>query len=65
MERANARLEIFSMSGQKVAMLINKTVEKDQLYRLEFTPGELNEGFYFYRLQLGSHTDAGKIIRQR
>lgn len=63
-ERASARLDIFSVTGQKLATLIDRMVDKDQTYRVEYSPVNLTEGILFYRLQLGTHTETGKLIRK-
>lgn len=63
-QNSHALLEIYSISGQKVVTLIDRPVEKDQIYRLEFSPADSPETIFFYRLQTGNHTDSGKILRK-
>jgi hypothetical protein len=63
-ENSHALLEIYAITGQKVVTLIDRPVEKDQIYRLEFSPADNPGTIYFYRLQMGNYTDSGKILRK-
>jgi hypothetical protein len=57
-----AVLDIYNILGQKVATLIDRTVEESVLTKVEYMPQEQESGVLFYRLMLGKSVTSGKII---
>jgi type IX secretion system substrate protein len=53
------RLEVFDIYGKKVQSLVNSKQEIG-LHSIDFKSGNLSEGIYFYRLQVGSEFSATK-----
>jgi len=54
-------LEVYSITGQKVATLLNRTMSPG-VYREIFEGKGLSSGTYIYRLQAGAYTAAGKMV---
>ncbi|MFT4779235.1 MAG: hypothetical protein ACI923_001775, partial [Flavobacteriales bacterium] len=57
-----ARVEIFSLNGQKVADLFNADADAQQLYRIEFNAASLPVGVYLYRLTTENEVITNRII---
>jgi hypothetical protein len=55
-------LEVYDMSGRKVADLFNTNAQKDVEYRLEFNGAGLPNGVYIYRLTTGSEVIVDKFM---
>jgi hypothetical protein len=60
--RANALLEVYNMLGQKLSILMNRTVEEGVLNRIEYKPTGLTPGIFFYRLNLDGNIRTGKVV---
>lgn len=58
----HVRFEIFNITGKKMATLFNQEVQKHQIYRLEFSPKNIHENIFIYRLQTGTTVKTGKLI---
>ncbi|GAP69973.1 por secretion system C-terminal sorting domain [Bacteroidales bacterium 6E] len=58
---ANARLEIFNVTGQKMATLLDRRVEKGVLNRIEYKP-VLTPGVLIYRLSLDNKISQGTLL---
>ncbi len=54
-------LEIFNISGQKIAQLYNGSAERNFEYHVELNVSELPSGTYFYRLNTGDDNQMGKL----
>ncbi|MCX6138270.1 MAG: T9SS type A sorting domain-containing protein [Ignavibacteriales bacterium] len=57
-----ARLGVFSLLGQEVAVIFNGRVESGHLYRAVFDARGLASGLYFARLEFGGRLNAQKMI---
>ena len=57
----NARLEIYSITGQRISTLMDRQVEQGVLNRVEFEPSNLTPGMLLYRLTLGNEVQNGKL----
>lgn len=69
-QRARVRLEVFDITGQRVADLVNAE-QPAGAYRVPFTPGNLathggrgrlRSGVYFYRIIAGPHEATRKMV---
>ena len=58
----HAVLEIHNMLGQRVARILDQSVEAGELQRVEFRPNSEISGVYLYRLDIDGNTQIGKII---
>ncbi len=58
---AEARLEIFNVTGQKIATLLERRVEKGVLNRIEYKP-VMTPGVLIYRLSLDNEISQGTLI---
>ncbi len=54
-------LKVYNILGQEVATLVNK-VQIQGLYEVEFNAQHLTSGIYFYRLTVGSFSEAKKLL---
>ena len=54
-------LEVFSLTGQKVAVLLDQ-VKEAGYYTINFNAFGIPSGVYFYKLQAGSFTQTRKLI---
>jgi len=59
---AQARLEIFNVTGQKISTLMNRQVERGVLNRIEYQPVDIISGVLFYRLTLDDQIINGKLM---
>ena len=60
-KNVNARLEIFSITGQRITTLLDQPVEQGVLNRIEYHPYNLTPGMLLYRLTLGEEILNGKL----
>ena len=61
-ETAAVTLEVFSLSGQKIATLIYHKVQSAGSYHVIFDAAQLPSGVYLYRLQAGLGTLFNKMV---
>ena len=60
-EAGDATLEVYSLTGVKVAILFNGTVDAGSNHTVDMDASDLAPGVYFYNLTAGSETVHGKI----
>jgi peptide methionine sulfoxide reductase MsrA len=58
----NVTLEVFSLTGLKVATLYDGYAESDKKYSFEFDGETLKPGIYIYHLNTGDHVYTDKLI---
>jgi hypothetical protein len=58
-------LEIFSITGAKIATIFNGKAEKEVVYYNTFEPGNLASGFYIYRLKTTTSLITDKVLLTR
>jgi hypothetical protein len=64
-KNAKASIEIYNISGVKMATIFSDYIGANQVYRFEYTPENINTGIYFYRLIIdGKLLLTGKLIRE-
>ena len=51
-----------NLIGSKMAVLLDKDVEKDVTYQTKVDAANLAEGVYFYRIASGDNVITGKLI---
>ncbi len=61
----HARLEIVSLTGQKVATLFNKRALEGKEYQLELDTENLAEGIYIYRFQNENYIESKILVLNR
>ncbi len=61
----NATLEIYDMTGRRVALLFNGTMDAEVEYRTEFDGSDLPNGVYIYRFTVGDTIEMKKFIIAR
>ncbi|MCC5935219.1 MAG: T9SS type A sorting domain-containing protein [Balneolales bacterium] len=59
-EAADVRLEVFNITGQRVAVLVNAS-QNAGYHTVPFDAQRLSSGVYIYRLQAGSFTETRKM----
>ncbi|MEN8118106.1 MAG: T9SS type A sorting domain-containing protein, partial [Bacteroidota bacterium] len=59
---AYATLEIFNITGQKIARIMDQYVEKGVLNKVDYKPDSDVSGMYIYKLRLDGNTQVGRII---
>ncbi|MCH2214867.1 MAG: T9SS type A sorting domain-containing protein [Flavobacteriales bacterium] len=64
-EESMATLEVYDMSGRRMAMLFNGTMSVDAEYRAEFDGSQLPNGVYIYRYTSGNQVEMRKLIIAR
>jgi hypothetical protein len=62
---SRAKLDIYNVTGQKMATLIDREVTAGEELRLEFDPGQKANGIYFYTLMIDNELKTGKIMHKR
>jgi len=62
---AQARLEIYNGIGQKIATLMDRSVESGVLNRIEYQPQNVISGVLFYRLTLDDDIINGKLLYKK
>jgi thermitase len=61
-ETQSAKLIIYDVLGNEVAIPFNGTAEGGKLYETEFSGENLSSGIYFYRLETKSRTENRKML---
>jgi hypothetical protein len=61
-ESANARIDLFDMTGRMVKTIFEQPVESGINYEAEFIPTTNSSTFYIYRITLGNKINSGKVI---
>lgn len=59
--RGNVVLEVYSMTGEKIAELLNTELESGN-YQVDFDASELASGTYIYTLKTGEFTQSKKMM---
>ncbi len=57
-----AKLEIFNLSGQRIAEVFEGNVKAGELQKHEFTPDKFTDGMFIYRLQTANGSYYGKAV---
>jgi hypothetical protein len=60
-ERSEVQLSVFNVLGEKVADLVNGTLDNG-VHEVTFNAGNLSSGIYFYRLQTGSQVKIKRML---
>jgi hypothetical protein len=60
-ERTHAKLAVYNIMGQRVAMLVDGMLEAGE-HRVTFDGSNLASGLYFYRLEAGSFVQIRKVV---
>jgi hypothetical protein len=60
--RGRGKLEVFDMTGAKVAELFNNNIINDTEYRVDLNVSVLARGIYTYRITNGMDTEVGRLI---
>jgi hypothetical protein len=55
-------LEVYNIIGEKLATLVDKTLDKGVLMKVEYEPRNLSAGFIYYRLYLDGDVKTGKVV---
>ncbi|WP_206082047.1 T9SS type A sorting domain-containing protein, partial [Maribellus sediminis] len=55
-------LELYNITGQKIARILDRPVEAGVMNRVEYTPEHKVSGMYIYRLDLDGERQVGRII---
>jgi hypothetical protein len=58
------KLEIYNVIGERVKTLANST-QAQGVYNINWVADDQPEGIYFYRLQIGSCCETGKLVMHR
>ena len=61
-EAAHARLEIFDVTGSRVAVLLNRKVTREETLRIRYIPENVTSGMLLYRLTYGDRSVTGKVL---
>lgn len=56
-----AKLDVYSISGEKVAQLYNGYAKAGKKYAFDFDGSRLASGIYFYRLKIGTKVEVKKM----
>ena len=59
---AYGKLDIYSITGQHVARVMDRQVLAGELNRINYDPGHNITGVYLYRLDLSGDIQIGRII---
>jgi len=62
---ANARIELFDLTGRLVATVFNNPVKAENTYYAEFIPANVISSVYMYRMTLGDKVMFGKVIYKK
>jgi hypothetical protein len=61
----NVTLEVYSVTGQKVAELFNGSVKANETHTVNLDGGQLADGMYIYRLVTTNGAYTGNLIRSK
>ncbi len=61
MNNGFTRLDVYSIIGEKVAVLVNEELTAGT-YQTTFNGADVSSGIYFYRLSQGGRSKIGKMI---
>lgn len=59
---ANAAVEIFSITGSKVAELFNDKIQANTLYKVNWDAANFPAGIYFYKIIYGDKMKSGRLV---
>ena len=60
--RAHTVIEVYTISGQKIATLFDGEAEQDILYNVDLNTENLSEGTYLYRIMSDDEVINGKLV---
>ena len=60
-ESGNVKLKVYNSLGEEVETLVNK-FEEAGTYKINFDASSITSGIYFYKLDIGSHSQVKKMI---
>lgn len=60
---AQARLDLFTVTGQKITTLVDRPVMNGELYKIEYVP-DVSYGVILYRLTLDNEIFIGKLLHR-
>jgi hypothetical protein len=58
----SARIELFDISGARIAVVFDEYVSEGQVYEVEYRPQIHNTTVVFYRIIIGNRVSNGKLI---
>ncbi len=61
-ETADARIDMFDAAGRLVKTIFNRPVEAGMFYKAEFKAEEGTDGYYIYKLKVGTFHNSGIIV---
>jgi hypothetical protein len=61
-EPVNARIDLYDMTGRKVKLIFEQTIEGGVRYNAEFKPETIISGMYIYRMVMGEAVYNGKVV---
>ena len=59
---SNVTLEVYSLTGSKVATLYNGYASADETYKVEFDGSSLTPGIYIYQINTGDNIYNDKLV---
>jgi YD repeat-containing protein len=59
--RGHVTLRVFDVSGREVATLYDRVLDPGR-YSAQFSTDRWGNGVYFYRLEMGGHVRAGRLV---
>ena len=62
---AQARIDVYDLTGRLVKTVFNSPVESGVSYTSEFIPNTVVSGMYFYRMSIGNSVFDGKVIYKK
>ena len=60
-----ATLEIYNLTGQSIAKLLDQQVQSGVMNRIEFVPSDIISGIYIFKLSLDESISVGKVIYKK
>jgi hypothetical protein len=64
-ESADAQIDIYDMTGRKIATVFKGHIEEGVTNTVEFIPRTIEGGMYTYRATLGTKVFTGKVLRNK
>ncbi len=61
-EPAQAHLELYDTNGRLIKSLLHREIEAGIVYRTEYTPANLINNVYYYKLSIGNQIYRGKLV---